>query len=429
MWRARSVLLLAFVASAACQKGSLQPDPSGTGGIGTGTLDGGSGAAGGGFGGVGGAGGAGVGGGFGGAGIGAADGGAGSFNPSPCVITSVPLPWMTVDGRTARFEVVASGDAIAVLHRDLARLDVRTYRIDGTSLGGLQFAADAQFQPYGAGHFLLVTRGQTMDIVATDLPATLTGGRRVAAAPGSATELLRAAVQMPGAIIALTTAHFVNLTTGTTVAWTTALGPDAQALASGSVYGAAATAGEILVAGGGGTSLGLMVLDPAGRVLRSGIDPQGLGTVNPETTTAIPYGTGLLMIDGNPPRLTQIGFDLSRTELGHHLQMETFYRTTPRVAAVPLAGDVVGIWLTVFPTPDNSQGGTAHQVFGCALDVANPSSCTRMFSVAETGLTGYLVAPSPIAATGLDQRTIAVAHSDAHNRTWLRITDTLCSAP
>jgi hypothetical protein len=185
--------------------------------------------------------------------------------------------------------------------------------------------------------------------------------------------------------------------------------------------------GEILVAGGSGQAVGLMVLDTAGNVIRSGVDAQALGTLAPEATTAMAFGGGLLMFDDNPPRLTQIGFDLSRTELGHHTQLEVFYRTAPRVAPIVLMGRPVGFWLTVFPGIDNSQGSTQHRVFGCALDVTDPAGCAAAYPIAETGLDGYEIAQDPIAAAALPgQGNFAVAHTDANHQTWLRIGDTLC---
>ena len=190
----------------------------------------------------------------------------------------------------------------------------------------------------------------------------------------TATERVRAVVAGPLGIVLLTTERFVNTTTKVAVPWTTTLGPDAAAFASGRVYGAVAQGNQILVAGGMGSSLGLMVLDTDGNLVRSGVDAQALDNLAGDTITTLPFGGGLLMFDGNPPRLTQIGFDLSRIELGHNTQMRTFYRSAPRVAPIVLmGGQPVGVWLTVFPGTDDSQGNTSHQLYACALDVDDPA--------------------------------------------------------
>jgi len=425
---------LALAALAACQKDSLQPGgPSGgikpfpdggqtgagaSGGTGstTGAFDGG----------------------FAGFGSSIGTGGAGGsvaplpdYGASACVMTSAQLPWTTVTGTLTRLEVVVANDgsAIAVLNRQPTQLDVRTYRRDGTPLGGRQFAPDVQLLPYGGDHFLLIAHGVTGDFTGTDVAADVTGGARKFMVPSTATEQVRAIVAGPP-IVLLTSERFVNATTGAAVAWTTTLGPDAEAFASGRVYGAVAQANNILVAGGMGRSLGLMVLDTDGNVIRSGVDAQGLSELAAasQTTTTMPFAGGLLMFDGNPPLLTQIGFDLSRTQLGEHKQLETFSRTAPRVAPIQIMGRPVGIFLTVFPGTDNTQGNTLHRLYACGLDVSDPATCATALPIAQTGLDGYGIAEAPVAAAALpDGRTFAVAHSDAANRTWLRIADMTCT--
>jgi hypothetical protein len=92
-------------------------------------------------------------------------------------------------------------------------------------------------------------------------------------------------------------------------------------------------------------------------------------------------------------------------------------------------GQPVGIWLTVFPGTDNTQGNTLHQLYACGLDVADPAACATTLPIAQTGLGGYGIAQAPIAAGAMpDGRHFAVAHSDAANRTWLRIADMVCEA-
>ena len=120
---------------------------------------------------------------------------------------------------------------------------------------------------------------------------------------------------------------------------------------------------------------------------------------------------------------------MSRIELGRNTQMGTFYRSAPRVAPIVLGDRPVGIWLTVFPGTDTSQGSTSHQLYACALDVAAPAACAITRPIAKTGLDGYGIAQAPIAAAAMpDGRYFAVAHSDAANRTWLRVADLLCMA-
>ena len=132
------------------------------------------------------------------------------------------------------------------------------------------------------------------------------------------------------------------------------------------------------------------------------MDAQALDSLAGDTTTTLPFGGGLLMFDGNPPRLTQIGFDLSRIELGHNTQMETFSRSAPRVAPIVLGDRPVGIWLTVFPGTDNSQGNTLHQLYACALDVADPAAMRDHASRSpRRGSVGYGIAQAPIAAAAM----------------------------
>ena len=90
----------------------------------------------------------------------------------------------------------------------------------------------------------------------------------------------------------------------------------------------------MLIAWGAGEVLRLAVLDTAGRAgCDRAEDDNFLAYLGSETATAIPWDTGLLLFDGNPVRLTQIGFDLSRTVIGENQQLRTFYRTAPRIAA------------------------------------------------------------------------------------------------
>ena len=163
-------------------------------------------------------------------------------------------------------------------------------------------------------------------------------------------------------------------------------------------------------------------------------DDNFLAYLGTETATAIPWDTGLLLFDANPVRMTQIGFDLSRTVIGENQQLRTFYRTAPRIAAVPLAGRAAGsrpiaFWLTVFPATDNSQGFTTHQLYGCELDLAAPAACATAAPIAATGLGGYGIAEEPVAAAAIPASdAFAIAHTDVDGRSWLRVADLGCAA-
>ena len=259
-----------------------------------------------------------------------------------------------------------------MVNRQARQLDVRTYTRDGAVIGGFQFAADAQFLPYREGRFLLVARGVTGAFVATAIDPDLVDGTRLYSAASSATEHMLGAIALETTAIVITDEHFVNLGTGRSVAWSTVFGAgDSVGFQSGRLYGIATQADRVLIAWGAGEVLRLAVLDTAGALVAIATDDKFLAyPPGSETATAIPWDTGLLLFDGNPVRLTQIGFDLSRTVIGENQQLRTFYRTAPRIAAVPLAGRPVAFWLTVFPATDNSQGFTTHQLYGCELDVA-----------------------------------------------------------
>ena len=227
----------------------------------------------------------------------------------------------------------------------------------------------------------------------------------------------------------ITDEHFVNVGTGRSVAWSTALGAgDGAPFQSGRLYGMAAQADRVLIAWGAGEVLRLAVLDTAGALVAIAQDDKFLAYLGAETATAIPWDTGLLMFDGNPVRLTQIGFDLSRTVIGENQQLRTFYRTAPRVAAVPLGGRPIAFWLTVFPATDNSQGFTTHQLYGCELDLAAPLACATAAPIAATGLGGYGIAEEPVAAAAMPAGdAFAIAHTDVDGRTWLRVADLACA--
>jgi len=349
---------------------------------------------------------------------------------SPCVSAAFPLPWTRSAGTIGRLDVATTDGAIAVVNRESRQLDVRTYTRDGAVIGGFQFAADAQFLPYREGRFLLVARGVTGSFSATALDPDLVGGTRLYGAATSATEHMLGAIALETTTIVITDEHFVNVGSGRSVAWSTAFGAgDGAPFQSGRLYGMAAQADRVLIAWGAGELLRLAVLDTAGGLVASAQDDKFIAYLGAETATAIPWDTGLLLFDGNPVRLTQIGFDLSRTVIGENQQLRTFYRTTPRIAAVPLAGRPIAFWLTVFPTADNSQGFTTHQLYGCELDLAAPAACATAAPIAATGLGGYGIAEEPVAAAAIPASdTFAIAHTDGDGRTWLRVADLACGS-
>ena len=351
---------------------------------------------------------------------------------SPCVSAAFSLPWTRSASTIGRLDVVTTAGAIAVANRQGRQLDVRTYTRDGAIVGGFQFAADAQFLPYREGRFLLIARGVTGSFSATAIDPDLVAGTRLYGAATSATEHMLGAIALETTTIVITDEHFVNLGTGRSVAWSTVLGAgDSAPFQSGRIYGMAAQADRVLIAWGSRRSA------PPGRAGhrgRAGCDPPGRQLPRPlylgaETATAIPWDTGLLLFDGNPVRLTQIGFDLSRTVIGENQQLRTFYRTAPRIAAVPLAGRPIAFWLTVFPATDNSQGFTTHQLYGCELDLAAPAACATAAPIAATGLGGYGIAEEPVAAAAIPASdTFAIAHTDGDGRTWLRVADLACAS-
>jgi hypothetical protein len=314
-----------------------------------------------------------------------------------------------------------------VANRQPRQLDVRTYTRDGAVIGGFQFAADAQFLPYREGRFLLVARGVTGAFSATAIDPDLVDGTRIYGAPTSATEHMLGAVALETTAIVITDEHFVNLGSGHSVAWSTALGAgDSAPFQSGRLYGIAAQADRVLIAWGAGEVLRLAVLDTAGTLLAIARDDAFLPYLGTETATAIPWDTGLLLFDGNPVRLTQIGFDLSRTVIGENQQLRTFYRTAPRIAAVPLAGRPVAFWLTVFPGPTTARDSPPTSSTGASW--ISPLRRLRHDGVHRRHRAGgYGIAEEPVAAAAIPASdSFAIAHTDVDGRSWLRVADLAC---
>jgi len=354
---------------------------------------------------------------------------------SACVTAAIPLPWMKPSSALSHLDVLTAGDSVAVMNRTPDMLDVRTYTRDGAVIAGFQFAADAQFLPYRDGQFLLVTRGVTGAFSATAIAPDLVVGTRLYGAPSSATEHVRGAVTLATSTVLITDERLVNVGgAGGAASWSTLLGAsDAAAFAASTIYGIAAQADRVLIAWGANDTLSLAVLDTSGALVARAHYPGVFDNVGGYTASAIPWGTGLLLFDSNGSgtggvRLTQLGFDLSRTTLGDNKQMRAFYRTTPRVAAVALPAVPLAFWLTVFPQTDNSQGYTTHQLYGCVLDLAAPASCVTTALIAATGLDGYGIADEPVAAAAFpDGSTFAIAHTDVNGRSWLRVANFGCA--
>jgi len=349
---------------------------------------------------------------------------------SACVTAAVQLPWpASTSSPPLRLDVAATASTVAVINRQAKQTDVRTYQRGGAVIAGFQFGVDAQFLSYDDRRYLLVARGTTGDFVATAIDPDLYGGTRLFTATANATEhMLRAVVLSSAAIVVITDEHFVNVTTGVIVPWSTVLGAaDRDTFEVGRIFGAAAQSDRVLLAWGSGSALRLAVVDAAGNLLTRADDSAFFAVQGSDTTTAMPFEAGLLMFDGNPVRLTQIGFDLSRTPVGQNTQLRTYYRLTPRVAAIGLQGRPIGLWLTVFPATDNSQDVTTHQLYACELNLAAPASCKSTALIAETGLGGYALAQQPVAAAAFPDGAFAVAHTDAGGESWLRIANLGCA--
>lgn len=348
---------------------------------------------------------------------------------SACVTTAVQLPWVTSAAAPLRMEVATTSAVVAVINRQAKQADVRTYQRGGAVVAGFQFGADAQFLPYSDARFLLVARGTTGDFVATAIDPDLHNGTRLFTATANATEHMLGAIALSStAIVVISDEHFVNIATGTILPWSTVLGAaDGDTFKSGRIFGLAAQSDRVLLAWGAGTTLRLAVVDAAGNLLTRADDGAFFGPLGSDTAAAAPFSDSLLMFDGNPVRITQLGFDLSRTAIGENTQLLAFSRSAPRVAAIGLQGRPVGFWLTVFPGTDNSQGSTAHQLYGCEMDLAAPASCVGTALIAATGIGGTAVPQQPVAAAAFPDGAFAVAHTDAAGDSWLRVANLGCA--
>jgi hypothetical protein len=350
---------------------------------------------------------------------------------SSCVTGAIPLPWSKTPSKPLRLAVVANSDAIAVMNRLPDRLDVRTFGHDGTAIGGFQFQADAQLLPYNDDRFLLVSRSTTGDFMATSIGRTLTGGARLATATSTATEHMLRVVSLATDTLLLTDENFVSFASGHGVPWSNVLGTaDKDAFKSSRVFGLAAQDDRVLIAWGGSTDLRLAVVTAGGALATQGQVGGFFGDLGSATATAFPYAGGLLLLSGNPLRMTELGFDLARQMLGANTQLRTFQRVTSQVALIDLGGEPVAFWLTVFPGTDASQGATTHQLYGCALDFAKLGTCDTTSLIADTGLGGYTLEDEPVAAAAFpDGHAFAIAHSDVFGQSWLRIGDLGCAVP
>jgi hypothetical protein len=366
-------------------------------------------------------------------GLGEVDAAAGDAAPaSACVRTSVQLPWpaRTASGGHVALEVVAGEDAIAVLNRQPAGLEARLFDFDGAPLAAGTFDADSQVLAAPGGGFGVVTRTDDgREWVHVTFAADLTGGSAAFAVPANDTERALGAVDTGAAPILVTSERFINLATGASAFWVGALGKAAaDGFQTGRLYGLTAQTGKVLVAWGTLSTLGLAVVDTAAHVLGNKLDDKFLGYLGAQTAAAMPVPEGLLLFDGNPVRATRIDFALARHELARNEQLKTFYRTAPRVAGLTVGGQPVAFWLTVFPSTDATQGSTTHQLYGCALDLADGKTCAGTALIASPGLGGYGLADEPVAAAALpDGARFAIVHTDAAGGTWLRVADLSCA--
>jgi hypothetical protein len=230
-------------------------------------------------------------------------------------------------------------------------------------------------------------------------------------------------------VFLLTDESFVSFAAGDGKPWASILGAaDTNTFKNLRIFGLSAQADRVLVAWGSDVILRLAVVGADATLVGRADQPNFFSFLGSRTATAMAMPTGLLMFDGNPVRLTEIGFDLSRPSLGQNTQLLTFYRTSPQVAPIVMASGAMAFWLTVFPSTDNSQGVTTHQLYGCALDLVDPKTCLATAPIAVTGLDGYGIAGEPVAAAALPSATaFAVAHTDVYGQSWLRIADLSCA--
>jgi hypothetical protein len=349
-----------------------------------------------------------------------------------CGVTRVLLPWTTSTTAPLHLSVAASTDAVAVMNRqaNTNTLDVRTYALDGSPVGGYQWQGDAQFLTYEDDRFLLVTRATTQDFMITSLGSNLMGGTRLDLASANVTEHILGVVGAPPSSHLLTDQRFVNFADGTSVTWSAMLGPtDANPFKSGRIFGLAALSDRVLVAWSQGGALRLAAVDLNGNLLAHVTDASFFDASLPDTATAIPYDTGLLMFDGNPVRLTQIGPDLSRRVIGRSTMLGVFNRTAPQVGALVWRGEPTAFWLSVYPDTDTSQGAAIHQVYGCTFNLADLSTCAGLWIIdSMAGQAGYGVAQDPVAATALPRGGAAVAFTDSGGASWLYVDDMSCPA-
>jgi hypothetical protein len=350
-----------------------------------------------------------------------------------CVRAAILLPWKGAASGSpitlGRLDVVTAGEAIAVANRQEKQLDVRTYLPDGAVVGGFQFGADTQFLPYRDGNFLLVTRTTAGDFAATALQPDLVRGTRLATAVATATEHMLAAVVAGAEVVLITDEHFVNVTTGLTVTWSALLGADDR-FKSSRVVGIASQTDHVLLARAVDGGLRVDRMGPDGANAGALVTPAFFGSAGSGEVNAVPFGSGLLLFDGNPVRLSQIGFDLSHRVLGENTQLRTFSAVRPDVAAVaPAGGRLIAFWLTIFPETDSTNIDASHALYACELDPAAPATCLRTARIANLALDGP-DAVDPVAAAVLPTGdAFAVAHTDNGGNTWLTIADLDCASP
>ena len=131
------------------------------------------------------------------------------------------------------------------------------------------------------------------DYVEATFDAKLTTQSIDFAVSANASERARAAIALPTTTILLTDERFINLATGVSAAWTTALGAgEARAFKDGRVLGVTALGGRVLVAWGEQSTLGRFVADTAGHVVGHAADDGFFGELGAETASALPTFDG-----------------------------------------------------------------------------------------------------------------------------------------
>jgi hypothetical protein len=352
-----------------------------------------------------------------------------------CVTGAVNLglPVGQVGFRRNDFELVPLHSAVAVLRRrvDSATV-VKTYMVDGMAIAAAELDQTARLVSTPDKQMVLVTdTGQTL--AGHSWEPTLPERPPSFSIPASETEELLGALDTESGVVALTSERFVNLTTGVTNDWSTVLAgafdPDPPS-SSHRLFGMGSAGDRILALYGQLGASSTLLVTPSGELIDYA--GGGVGNGDYENTLAVQFGDGLVVVGSNQVLLSRINFDLSRPALGVGLvqNLQPFYRETPSYALAPYKDRLLGVWFAVTPPADYHQGSNPNQVYVCELDLsAVEPRCSRYFLIAAVDFDAYDIAYQPIAATVVDESTLAVVHADMGGRTWLRFLDLECAFP